>query len=635
MEALGGEKKRMTKKKFILDEDEIVLSILKESNYNISFKKLSEPFIQMIKAYFTQSEVEVAIYEVFEQGIFLPIISTNEQIVNFAKDFEINKELVKDTVLIETKDVMTYNQYRFVLAFPLCGENNEIYSILVVFFKIDRPKKLEIEHISSLVKHLSPMFYQGYEYEQAMIDKKRRELLLHVTKKFHSSMNVGEVLGEIIYAMKETYPTFDVHLLLSRDWHVEDDLPIIQIKYGSGVETGPAEQVFLTGEIRIQDLVSERRSILYAPLRGKQGIYGVMEIKTPTSMIFPKYEIDFIEMLADIGGNALENAELYQQSRNLINDLQLINQTSHKLNSNLKLSETIKYMTNQISKSFGASEVGYLMFTSVDKIEVLEGSTKFFFNDRCIASLQEITEKIKRDKEPIYIGDVQAEQKYSISPYRSVLVVPMIQSDHLKGMVVVLHENPYHFTFDNFKLLQSLVHHSTLAFTNSMLHEELEKLVITDYLTRLYSRNYLDQRIQESMETDAFGCFILIDIDNFKTINDTYGHQVGDDIIIQVANIIKRNIRSNRENSDIAARWGGEELAIYLPKITAEMGGKIAERIVRIVEKETSPRVTISCGVSSWSQQDKEISLKKLFNTADECLYRAKQSGKNRVVVNH
>ena len=127
----------------------------------------------------------------------------------------------------------------------------------------------------------------------------------------------------------------------------------------------------------------------------------------------------------------------------------------------------------------------------------------------------------------------------------------------------MLQKEPYYFSFDNFKLLQSLIHHSSLAMANSILREELEKMVITDHLTQLRSRNYLDKQMGESMQEDEEGTFILIDIDNFKKVNDTYGHQIGDDILVQVANLIQSNIRE----SDIGARWGGEELAIYLPKV--------------------------------------------------------------------
>lgn len=204
----------------------------------------------------------------------------------------------------------------------------------------------------------------------------------------------------------------------------------------------------------------------------------------------------------------------------------------------------------------------------------------------------------------------------------------MSQSGVLKGFALILHRDPYHFSFETFKLLQSLIHHSTLALTNSMLREELEKMVVTDHLTRLYSRNYLDERIHQSLSEDAEGAFILVDIDNFKSVNDTYGHQVGDEVIVQVAGIIVNSIRS----TDVAARWGGEELAVYLPSISLETGVAIAERIVRKVSESTNPVVTISCGVSHWNVE-REDSYSRLFKRADKALYTAKESGKNQVVV--
>lgn len=456
----------------------------------------------------------------------------------------------------------------------------------------------------------------------------RYEQLFRVTAKFHSSMDMDDVLGEIIHTLQSVYPSYSYYLLLAYDNTDSDTLPIKSFQYDN-IESEAAMQAFVTGKVQIEDSVIAKRSTLYAPLKGRQGVYGVLEIIAPISIVFTKNEISFIELLAHTAGSALENAQLYQQSKRLVTDLQLINETSHRLNSNLRLNETMTYISEQLIRSFNADEVGFILLNEESDREVLPGSTELFSDDsNGNYYVNFVFNKIEENNDSIFIGDLSLNKESNLGPFKSLMAVPMMESGLIKGAAIVLHESPYFFSFDMFKLFQSLIHHSTLAITNSLLREELEKLVNTDYLTKLYSRNHLDSEIRKSMDIDAFGTFILIDIDNFKSINDTYGHQVGDTVIVQVANVIKSNIRDN----DIGARWGGEELAIYLPKVDLQTGISVAKRLVQKVSENTVPNVTISCGVSFW-KKEKENSLLSLVNRADKAMYIAKETGKNQVIV--
>ncbi|EIJ79284.1 signal transduction diguanylate cyclase [Bacillus methanolicus PB1] len=460
-----------------------------------------------------------------------------------------------------------------------------------------------------------------------VIEKKRYKQLFRVTEKFHSSMKIDDVLGEIIYTLQEVYPTFTYYLLLSHDNNSHGDLPIKDLEYDS--ENIAAMQAYVTGTIQFEDSLQEKRSVLYAPLKGKQGVYGVLQVIAPNSLVFPKNEVEFITLLANTAGGALENAQLYQQSRKLIADLQLINETSQRLNSNLRLTEMMTFMSEQIISSFDAQEVGFIiLLEDNEKYDIVKGSTSFFFTEPANYYIKYIKNKIQKEKDSLFIGDLNLQLEITRDRFRSIMAVPMVQSEKLKGFTLVMHSDPYHFSFETFKLLQSLIHHSTLALTNSMLREELERMVVTDHLTKLYSRNYLDERIHLSMAEDDMGTFILVDIDNFKLINDTYGHQVGDEILVQVANMILGNIR----DTDIGARWGGEELAIYLPRVSIEKGALIAERLVKKVSENTNPPITISCGVSYWTSGSDDT-LKSLFKRADKALYIAKGTGKNKVVI--
>ncbi|GLB58527.1 sensor domain-containing diguanylate cyclase [Cytobacillus sp. NCCP-133] len=458
-------------------------------------------------------------------------------------------------------------------------------------------------------------------------EEKRYKQLYRVTEKFHSSMDMDMVLGEIIYTLQEVYPTFTYYLLLSQDNKNHGDLPIRDLEYDS--ENIAAMQAYVTGAVQFEDSVLEKRSVLYAPLKGKQGVYGVLQVIAPNTLMFPKNEVEFITLLARTAGSALENAQLYQQSKRLIADLQLINETSHRLNSNLRLTEMMMFMSEQILQSFDAEEAGFILL-SADGLHtnIMNGSTDFFHTKDASLYIRYIQKKIMKERESLFIGDFSLQNQKKVFRFKSIMAVPMTQSGELKGFALVMHRSPYHFSFETFKLLQSLIHHSTLAFTNSMLREELEKMVVTDHLTKLYSRSYLDERIHLSMNEDIEGSFILIDIDDFKTINDTYGHQVGDEVIIQVADVINGNIRA----TDIGARWGGEELAVYLPGVSLAGGKVIAERLVNRVFECSNPQVTISCGVSYWNRGRKDT-YPALFKRADRALYSAKQSGKNKVVL--
>ncbi|MEQ2527035.1 sensor domain-containing diguanylate cyclase [Bacillaceae bacterium CLA-AA-H227] len=459
-----------------------------------------------------------------------------------------------------------------------------------------------------------------------IFEEKRYKQLFRVTEKFHSSMDMDAVLEEIIDTLQEVYPTFTYYLMLSHDNNSHKNLPIKDLEYDN--ENISAMQAYLTGTIQLEDSIQEKRSILYAPLKGKQGVYGVLQVIAPNAMTFPNREIEFITLLANTAGTAMENAQLYQQSRKLISDLQLINETSHRLNSNLRLSDTISFMTEHFQSSFDAEEVGFVLVSDdFEQWKVIKGSTSFFYSEGASAYLQYISNKIKNERDSIFLGDLNIE--YLLTKFKSVMAVPMVQTEKIMGFALVMHRLPYHFSFETFKLMQSLIHHSTLAFTNSMLREELEKMVITDHLTKLHSRNFLTEKIQRSMSEDAFGTFILIDIDNFKQINDSYGHQVGDEVLVQVSSVIQDNIR----DADIGARWGGEELALYLPKIQLDVAVVIAERLVRKVSELTHPSITISCGVSNWTKEHDDDNFTKLFKRADQALYVAKETGKNKVIV--
>lgn len=196
------------------------------------------------------------------------------------------------------------------------------------------------------------------------------------------------------------------------------------------------------------------------------------------------------------------------------------------------------------------------------------------------------------------------------------------------------------FSEEDLHLLLSFANFASIALERGAYYsmsEELKMLSMTDHLTGLFNRRYFRERVFEEVErvkrhNECFAIFV-IDIDNFKYFNDTYGHLAGDEILKGVSRTIRDAVRS----MDVVARYGGEEFAVILPHTSKRDSVVIAERIRRGVE-ECRPSVdgmtewpTISLGVAEFPGDASNID--DLVNKADRAMYLAKRMGKNRVVI--
>ncbi|WP_126993197.1 sensor domain-containing diguanylate cyclase [Thermosipho globiformans] len=163
------------------------------------------------------------------------------------------------------------------------------------------------------------------------------------------------------------------------------------------------------------------------------------------------------------------------------------------------------------------------------------------------------------------------------------------------------------------------------------LNKKLKYLSERDQLTDLYNRHKMNKEIRKHYYNyKRYGrpfSLLMVDIDKFKKINDTYGHMVGDEVLKKLAKILVKNVRK----SDIVSRWGGEEFLILLSETNLEQAIEVAEKIRKIIETEIFPKdikITVSIGVDSVENYEH---IKDLLIVVDEKLYKAKENGRNRV----
>jgi diguanylate cyclase (GGDEF)-like protein len=188
-------------------------------------------------------------------------------------------------------------------------------------------------------------------------------------------------------------------------------------------------------------------------------------------------------------------------------------------------------------------------------------------------------------------------------------------------------------TEDQADLLNGVASQAAIAIRHAQLFQAQEENALTDELTKLPNRRALAQRFLQEMQRarrhhKGF-TFVMIDIDHFKQVNDTYGHLNGDAVLSELATLLTTAARE----SDICARYGGEEFALILPETTEAGARVLAERVRAKVAAATFPgglKLTISVGVAA---SDEPALFTQLIDRADQALYAAKQGGRNQVRV--
>ncbi len=192
-------------------------------------------------------------------------------------------------------------------------------------------------------------------------------------------------------------------------------------------------------------------------------------------------------------------------------------------------------------------------------------------------------------------------------------------------------------------LVQLKASHEQLSTANRSLKEanrKLKRLAVTDGLTNLYNRRFFDQVISREVGRRnryhlAFSV-VMIDVDNFKEFNDTYGHSGGDIAIKAVAEVLRESARA----TDVIARYGGEEFVVALPLTEPDRALTFAERVRRNLEQRLieisdtqSTTITLSVGIAGVTSLDQTISAADLLKSADEALYKSKKQGKNQCQI--
>ncbi|MBS1113284.1 MAG: response receiver sensor diguanylate cyclase [Nitrospirae bacterium] len=382
-----------------------------------------------------------------------------------------------------------------------------------------------------------------------------------------------------------------------------------------------------------------------------KGIHSAIKSDVECYLIRPFFKEELDHKLKTLIDKSSLIESLYRDRKDLEALLELTNLASSTLNPK----EVLYLIVKKISEILKVTRCSMISINAEDERYAQVLST---FEDPSLTNIRldlkkypEIRNALSRRK-PVIIKDAQKdplmkEVKEIIAPLgiRSIIVIPIFFREEVIGTMLLRTSRAHHaFTKREIQLCVALANASSHALYNAFLFQKLyrekaklEKLAITDYLTGIYNIRYFYSRLEEEFSRAEryqlpLSC-IMLDIDHFKKINDSYGHRIGDFILREFAQVVKRYTRK----SDLLARYGGEEFIVLLPQ-TSLKGALIEARRLQKVVREIRFRqlregqgITVSFGISAFP--DKEIkNPDDLINSADNALYQAKEKGRDLIV---
>lgn len=317
----------------------------------------------------------------------------------------------------------------------------------------------------------------------------------------------------------------------------------------------------------------------------------------------------------------LRNSELY-----------ILQQVSNHVSSVLNIDDLFQLIPDILLGISGAKYVAIyltedetfsglkLQATNYQKAEIFE---ELFTGERC-----------HRIRDTFHNSKSSIEDTNTFGEFASVMSVPIRYQDHLMGVMVLTHYRSNVFTEKNLQLLEPVANQLGIAIVNARLYDQVKRMANLDGLTGVYNRKYFQDQLESfCKKKDPIVTLIMLDVDHFKKVNDTFGHVMGDQVLKMMTDVIGKVV----EDQGILARYGGEEFVVLLPDKSVDEAYQIAEKLREQIHSQQirylnhSCQVSVSIGVAGNDLPD-ILTMDDLLNAADEALYHAKANGRNRTV---
>lgn len=394
----------------------------------------------------------------------------------------------------------------------------------------------------------------------------------------------------------------------------------------------------VTQDPRYIQNVAETRSELAIPLMVRDQIVGVLDLQSDQPDYFNPEMIDLLTLFSTQASMALENARLYALERRRADQLEAINAVARQTTAVVDVDELLTVVCHLLLEWFTVDHVAVLLVEGEAlRLRAHQGRlTSAFPMGAMLPAGAGVVGRALGSNQSVIENDVSRVGDYisGFAETQAEICVPLIYFGEKLGVIALDSAQKNAFDDEDKQPLESVADICAAAIQNANNFDRMKQLAYVDGLTGIHNRRFFEMRIMEELE--RAGRFqgrlsvIMADIDNFKKLNDEFGHLLGDEILRSVSSILKQQLRK----MDMVCRYGGDEFAILVPETTGDNALRVAEKLRRQVESNDFPGVprpvTISIGVAEYPANG--MTRDEVVSAADSALYSAKEAGRNRAV---
>ena len=383
-------------------------------------------------------------------------------------------------------------------------------------------------------------------------------------------------------------------------------------------------------------------SMLVVPMRYDEATVGVITLSKLGLDQFDEDDLRLLTILADQAATAVESARLLARSQDLAMELRRLLDMSAELSESLDPRQVADLMAAHLARAMGVDECAISYWDRpLGRLDSLG-----YFPAALLGEMQPYFEtagypetlRVLESQETVIIDaeDPTADQDEVIllvqAGNRMVAMLPLVAKGTAIGLVELFSKSAVRWDEDRLALARTMANEAAMALENARLYEDARKLADRDPLTGFYNHRFLHERLGEEVIRAQRGrqplSVLMLDLDDFKLVNDTFGHLFGDRVLTWTAELIRSTLRG----SDIPARYGGDEFAIILPETGAEDARSAAERILEafrerafVGEQRGPVPIAASIGVATFPADGRTAT--DLIAAADRALYHVKRDG--------